>query len=182
MFTYENVGSWDWQPEWATGFRAENVRPTFDVFGLGKVLWWMVSGRPIQTLRLWYFDQDQSVERLFPDARWVRLFNELLAKCVVEKESDCLPDASALLEELDKCLAIIENGADLISDDIKRTCRVCGLGQYGLASDKDKHSREEYFGIKPSGKRSYKIFTCDHCGHVQLFHFPEDETPAAWAE
>ena len=50
--TYENVGSRDWMPMWATGMRIENTRPTFDVFGLGKLLWAMLSGRSL--LPLWY--------------------------------------------------------------------------------------------------------------------------------
>lgn len=49
----ENVGSRDWMPGWAMGMRLEDVRPTFDVFALGKLLWAMVSGKPI--LRLWYY-------------------------------------------------------------------------------------------------------------------------------
>ena len=32
-------------PGWAMGMRLDEVRPSFDVFGLGKLLWAMVSGR-----------------------------------------------------------------------------------------------------------------------------------------
>ena len=44
--TWENVGTRDFQPPWSYGTRLEEVRPTFDVFSLAKVLWAMVSGRP----------------------------------------------------------------------------------------------------------------------------------------
>ena len=37
--TYENVGSRDWMPPWAMGMRVDDVRPSFDVYSLGKVLW-----------------------------------------------------------------------------------------------------------------------------------------------
>src|SRR5712664_465948 len=43
--TFENVGSRDWMPGWAMGIRIKDVSPAFDVFGLGKVLWAMLSGR-----------------------------------------------------------------------------------------------------------------------------------------
>ena len=50
--TFENVGSRDWMPAWAYSKRIEEVRPTFDVFALGKVIWAMISGKPV--LPLWY--------------------------------------------------------------------------------------------------------------------------------
>lgn len=63
--TYENVGSRDWMPTWAMGIRLEEVKPSFDVFTLGKVLWSMVSGK--QILQLWYFNRKRfDVEKMYP--------------------------------------------------------------------------------------------------------------------
>ena len=56
--TYENVGSRDWMPGWAYSLRIEDVKPTFDVFSLGKVIWSLLSGKPI--LPLGYFYNEQS--------------------------------------------------------------------------------------------------------------------------
>lgn len=42
---YENVGSRDWMPGWAMGIQLDEVSPAFDVFGLGKILWAMISGK-----------------------------------------------------------------------------------------------------------------------------------------
>ena len=36
--TLENVGSRDWMPAWAMGMRIEDIKPSFDVFSLGKLL------------------------------------------------------------------------------------------------------------------------------------------------
>lgn len=36
--TFENVGSRDWMPGWAHGIRIDEVKPSFDVFSLGKLL------------------------------------------------------------------------------------------------------------------------------------------------
>ena len=41
---YENVGSTDWMPGWATRMRIEEIKPSFDVFSLGKTIWSMVLG------------------------------------------------------------------------------------------------------------------------------------------
>jgi len=49
----ERVGSRDWMAPWAhTGRRVDEVNQSFDVFPLGKVIWSMISGRPM--LPFWY--------------------------------------------------------------------------------------------------------------------------------
>ena len=106
---YENVGSRDWMPAWAMGMRIEDIKPNFDIFSLGKVLWSMVSGKSI--LPLWYFNRDDfNVELLFPKSRGIQLANALFAKCVVENEKDCMKDAGVLLSEIDNILKKIETG------------------------------------------------------------------------
>jgi len=55
--------------------RVDDVKPTADVFALGKVLWWMVSGDAM--LPFWYFDREQyNLERRFPNDPGVRWVNE----------------------------------------------------------------------------------------------------------
>jgi serine/threonine protein kinase len=174
--TLENVGSRDWMPAWAQSVRIEDIKPTFDVFSLGKLLWSLVSGQP--KLLLWYFIKPQfNVETLFPNGKFIKLANPLFRKCIVEEESNCLPDASALLEEVDKTLLVIENNADRIELNIKRTCKACGVGKYELIVDEDTTATRN-FGITPVGGRKWKIFTCSNCGNVQLFSY--DRTPNAW--
>ena len=86
--TFENVGSTDWMPAWASRLRIEDINPSFDVYSLGKTLWSMVSDSPV--LRLWYFNEDEfNLENKFPNTKYMQLVNELLSKCVVEKEEAC---------------------------------------------------------------------------------------------
>ncbi|NIR50756.1 protein kinase [candidate division KSB1 bacterium] len=175
--TLENVGSRDWMPAWAQGVRIEDIKPTFDVFSLGKLLWSLVSGLP--KLLLWYFDKPQdNVESLFPEDRFIKFANPLLRKCIVEDEENCLPDASALLEEIDEVLSIIENNADRVDLEVERRCKVCGVGHYELIVNEDTTGVSN-FGFTPSGDRRWKIFTCSHCGNVQLFSY-EGKPPDAW--
>lgn len=173
--TIENVGSRDWMPAWAQG-RIEDIRPSFDVFTLGKLLWSLVSGQP--KLRLWYFNKPQfNVEVFFPNKKYIELANPLFKKCIVEEETDCLPDASALLEEIDKILLVIENNADRLDLNVKRKCKICGIGNYELIVNEDS-SATDSFGFRPVGSRKWKIFTCSNCGNVQLFSY--QRTPKAW--
>ena len=177
--TLESVGSADWMPPWALGARIDEVKPTCDVFSLGKVFWSMVSGKPF--LRLWYWAKEGSrLEKLFPRAPFIDFARRLLAKCVVEDERDCLPDAGSLLAEVDKTLDIIARNGDVIGDGVERYCRVCGVGPYELATPGEIDNSGFH---RPAGVRALKVFTCRHCGHVQAFLFPDaSKPPPAWAE
>jgi hypothetical protein len=175
--TLENVGTRDWMPAWAMGIRIEEVKPTFDVFSLGKVLWTMVSGRPF--LRLWYWNKPGfNLEEMFPESRFIGFVKRLLAQCVVEREADCFPDANHLLAEIDKMLLIIQRDGEVLGDGIERYCRVCGIGKYVLSSNNDVDNSFR----RPAGQRVLKVFTCNHCGHVQMFLFRDQTQLPAWHE
>jgi len=178
--TIENVGTRDWMPPWAMGRRIEKVPKSFDVFSLGKLLWSMVSASPF--LLLWYFERDEyNLEKMFPNVRYIHLANPLLKKCIVENKNECLPNAVVLLAEVDKVLAIMDANADRIDPLVKRRCKVCGIGEYNLLVDRNMSSIKN-FGITPAGTRSFKIFTCTYCGHVQMFAFGNGSNPPAWPE
>ena len=175
--TFENVGSRDWMPGWAFGMRVEEIKPTFDVFSLGKLLWAMIS--KVSILQLWYYKQPQfNLEKMFPNSPHIEFAKELFKKCIVEHEEDCLPDAVALLKEIDQVLSLIDMHADLIGDDIIRLCKVCGIGHYKLILNKGDYTGN--FGISPA-QGQFKIFTCTHCGNVQLFSFSGSQDPPAWS-
>lgn len=179
--TVENVGSYDWMPPWAMRVRLEEVKPSFDVFSLGKTIWSMVSSKST-TLPLWYHRRESfDVQRMFPRSPQMEFLNRLLDKCVVENEEDCWPDASWLLVQIDDTLRALELGADPIGD-FNRPCRVCGFGTYNQIADiMDSHrTSTTNFGLEPKGSAGFKIFICNHCGHVQLFYGTNREYPAAW--
>src|SRR5262245_48152808 len=77
------------------------IRPTFDVFSVGKVIWAMIAGQP--RVPLCYIHEEHSeLTKLFPDNGAMLWANELLNKCIVEKESQMkIQDAAALLKEID---------------------------------------------------------------------------------
>lgn len=178
--TLENVGSTDWMPPWATRMRIEDINPSFDVFSLGKTIWAMVSGKPF--LRLWYHREEEfDLEKMFPDKPEMALLNGLLDKCIVQYEKDCRKNADLLLKEIDSLLNALRLGADLMSDS-ERPCRVCGLGKYQLEvnSSQRDYTNIGNYGLKPSGGRTFKIFVCDNCGHVQLFSCQQDSDPPGW--
>ena len=176
--TSEKVGTRDWMPEWAVPHRVDELTPAFDVFGLGKLLWSMISGMP--RLHLWYFDRPKfDLTKMFPDTAGLVQVNALLGKCVVEDEDNCLPDASALLGEVDKALDLIANDAWPFQSPSPPRCLVCAAGNYELLVDRDQQEAGN-FGLPGRGSRLFKIFVCDHCGNVKLFASTVDKQPPAW--
>ena len=81
--TYENVGSRDWMPAWAMGMRLEDIRPTFDVYALAKVLWSMIAGKT--KMLLWYYnEQGNDLTKLFPhdeNMLWINRLAVSSSKC-----------------------------------------------------------------------------------------------------
>lgn len=108
--TFENVGTRDFMPGWAMGVRAEEVRPSFDVFGLGKMLWTMVSGKA--KMQLWYFGDDRfSLEKQFVGNPEIPFVQRILSKAVVQFEHECLQSGKELLNEVDIAIRSIRHGA-----------------------------------------------------------------------
>jgi serine/threonine protein kinase len=176
----ENVGSRDWMPAWAMSMRIEEINPSFDVFSLGKLLWYMVSGLPF--LRLWYFEKDMfNLEKLFPKAPFIQFANVLFAKCIVEDEVDCLKDANALLVEIDDLLQRIEFNADLIGPESAIRCKACGVGYYKIRADESNRTEiGSSFGFTTYSPVIYRIYTCTNCGNVQFFHLGFEHSPKFW--
>jgi hypothetical protein len=168
-------------PGWAMGMRLEEIKPTFDVFSLSKVLWAMVTGK--RKLRLWYHDQPEfDPEKLFPQDPAMHWIKRLLAKTVVEHEEGCLDDASQFLQEVDRTLQALRFGAQHMGTKVQRVCLVCGLGEYKLLWDETNYGNDNRFGPPGFLIGHSKTFRCTNCGHVQLFMTGVDATPPAWRD
>ena len=127
--TYENVGSRDWMPGWAMSRRIEDTTLAFDVFGVGKLLWAMLSGRTV--LPLWYHHKPAyELEQMFPQDESIRWARVILDKCIVEDEELCLPSAAELLRTIDTVLPALKRNAQMVGEGIARRCTVCGMGRY----------------------------------------------------
>lgn len=170
--TFEKVGSRDWMPPWAhAGHRLEDVKPTFDVFMLAKVLWWMISGQPTLPIPSWHRTNDgHNLEVLFPNEPEMALANSLLSQCLVEDEGKCLPTAGELLEGVDRALTIVSRGGQLLEEHVPRPCRVCGEGQYESVVLQHGTIGRSLVNLNMAGMPIHaRLFACKTCGHMQLF-------------
>ena len=186
----EKVGTTDWMAPWArVKRRIEEVVPSFDVFPLGKVLWSMVSGQA--DLPYWWWERDDyNLERLFPDEPQMRFVNDILRRSVVDMESACLSTAGELLRVVDGILPAVRGGGQPIGADQSRRCLVCGHGHYAdkgmrrldLVSNEDQS--DGVGGIRAPSKERWTIRagTCNQCGHVQFFRYPDRLPPPLWQD
>ncbi|MDZ4819430.1 MAG: protein kinase [Planctomycetota bacterium] len=171
----ENPGSSDWMPKWAKAKEPGQATPQFDVFCLGKLIWWMISGSPIGKLELWYFDHpkcEHSLDRLFPDNKHIAPLKKLLGLCVVEWEDNCVSNAQSLLKHLDVTLDFIEAGADILSDPKPRKCKVCGHGEFIPLNPRFCQSVAD---VSNYPQVRIRIESCDHCGYMQMFSASDDD-------
>jgi serine/threonine protein kinase len=176
--SYENVGSRDWMPGWAMGMRLDDVRPNFDVFSLGKVLWAMVSGRT--KMQLWYFDDERyDLRRQFPYDERIPWIHRLLTGSVRERQEHVWVHAEAMRAEMLKVIQAIRRGGQVVSREVNRACRVCGIGIYEVAAPEDNHAALNNLGFRPAGEK-LRPFSCSHCGHIELFRMTF--RPSAWGE
>ncbi len=155
--------------------RLQDVKPTFDVFSLGKLLWAMVSGRP--RFPLWYFDRDpHDLWTLLPDNPDVLFVQRILKKCVVEQSEHCLlTDAAALLVEIDLSIQALSAGAVVPTKTARMRCRFCGIGSYQEVANFRAH------GDSMHGQDNH-YFVCDQCGQLQTFVYLGKQTPLAWKD
>ena len=171
--TFENVGTRDFQPPWSQGKRLADVKPTFDVYSLAKVLWTMISGLP--KFQLWYFDHNgNDLRQMFRDEPACQFVHNILGKCVVQFEKDMgLHDAGDLLGEIDSTIAAVSQGCQLPGLNRSMRCRFCGIGRY-----KGSSSYAVAGNVETDHERMYLL--CDHCGHLESFLWPRDKRPAVW--
>ena len=178
--TFDKVGSSEWMPPWGNTMKIEEVKPTFDVFSLGKLIWTMISGIP--SLPYWYWDKEESdLTKMFPDNSHLWLANRLFEQTVIEEEKNCLPDAKAFLIEIDKTIEMLKVNAQEMGDNIKRSCNVCGVGEYDIKGYTGPGILQE-MKLESFGDSKAKVCVCSHCGHIELFHFSEGKAPNAWGD
>lgn len=183
--TNERVGPRDYMPPWGDlGDRLENVKPNFDVYMLGKLLWCMVTGR-LKLPREYHDKPAYDVTALFPNDPNMRTIGEIIGKCVVEEPEQCLTSASELLTLVDESLAVLERGVPMLNGKGKLAlpCRICGRGYYQQHYPDGHHELHGFDrSRRPVNPIFLRIFVCNVCSHYELFapNFPDEAAKRGW--
>jgi serine/threonine protein kinase len=178
-WTMEAVGSrWYIAPELEDGF-AKEVSPVVDVYSLGKILYWIISGGKIFA-REKHREQEHDLTRSESKPSMYIVY-ELVDETLTRRS---FKNASELAGAVETTIKRITVGANAIGWDIPQTCTYCGVGMYRRAFENltEKNASAFYYGLKleNSHDRKWLILECDKCGNTQLFRSAEREKPFAW--
>jgi serine/threonine protein kinase len=183
----EVMGSrWYCAPELRDGRLRPGIPATAaDVYSLGKVLYWMLSGGRV-------FDREDHREPEYqlgqddPGAPEYELINQLLDRAIVQDPLRRFAGAQLLLEAVDGLVRVVRAGGHATTLDVPHRCLFCAQGEYKvlvngltpgtrLGRDYQTISNDEassIFGWRaPSspGHPTWIILVCESCGHTQVF-------------
>ncbi len=185
--TMEVAGSrWYCAPELRDGrVEAGISQAPADVYSLGKVLYWMLSGkknfdREDHRLPRYRIGQDDEAEPAY------ELINELLDKTIIASSTQRIQNARSLLGEIDDLITIIRNGGHAISLQVPQRCIFCAKWRYQvivngleLSPQSANGQAQSLFGwASPKTTPLWLIMACDTCGNVQTFR-PDLPEPRA---
>lgn len=175
----EKVGPRDYIcPEMERG-RADKVSPACDVYSLGKLLYWMLSGSTLY--REEHRTKEAYLVKTFGDAQYERI-HQLLDKCVDQETQARSPNARGLLDELDKTIRLVEKEANVVNRYLPQKCLYCHHGQYILSRyvNTEELDMSRALSIAFNRDRDQRLMfgVCAHCGNIQIFM--EDENNPVW--
>lgn len=165
-------------PEYENG-RADEVTHAGDIYSLGKLLYWLLSGGTI-------FSRENFREPRYDLRTIVETGNSVLNQLteqfnlVLDKMITVRPEGRISIEEVIQQIQRAERLWTLeyalpTSCLARGLCRHCGQGNYVPCNDSPTN-----FGIEQRGQHTLKILVCNWCGHVELFR-PDNtlaESPA----
>lgn len=177
--TMEVAGSrWYCAPELRDGrLESGTSQAAADVYSLGKVLFWMLSGKKM-------FDREDYRQPKYrlgqddPTEPAYELINQFLDKTIVYNRSSRIETARVLLSEVDRLLSVLRAGGHAISLEPQHRCLFCAQGVYkvvvnglsdGTAQAANGEAQSSFGWAVPGPYPAWLIMACDACGNVQVF-------------
>ncbi|MBZ5671147.1 MAG: serine/threonine protein kinase [Acidobacteriia bacterium] len=181
----EGVGSRNFiAPEMESGqHRFGEPSNRTDVYSLGKVIYWMLSGG-----KEFAREDFPSLVDLLKDQRFEHV-HRLLEQMVVRDPAKRI-QSHEVKEKLETTASLVEGNFAPLAPSIGLRCRFCGLGQYErfAAYDAGDPSKSRQYPEGTSGLGLHPVapgtnvrcLRCSHCGHVQWFQVAGIENSTWW--
>jgi tRNA A-37 threonylcarbamoyl transferase component Bud32 len=150
-----------------------------DVYSLGKVIYWMLSGG-----NEFAREDYPSLVDLFEDQRF-RHVHDLLEH-MIARDPERRMHSHEVKQKLASTAALVAGNAAWLAPSIGIKCRFCGIGTYQRAPTYKDRNSYSYFGLpeaeqaadKPGGETA--VLRCDHCGHIEWFQLKDIACRGWW--
>jgi hypothetical protein len=152
-----------------------------DVYSLGKVIYWMLSGG-MEFAREDYPSlvdllKDQTFEHVH------RLLDQMLVRNPAKRI-----ESQEVSEKLEMTASLVEGNFAPLASSIGIRCRFCGIGRYQKYAEYDSQNSRpgptgNFFGLGLEAHRAgldLRVLRCDHCGHVEYFQFESIRDRGWW--
>lgn len=157
-------------PELEDG-RLDKISSKSDTYSLGKLLYWLFSdGKMFSGEKHRELEWDLKGRNDDSALEWNNIYMEhvnRLLDLMIVNEPEKRRSVRTILRVSKKIAKLVEKEFSPISKDIPHPCKYCGYGIYKLQAK--TLSNVSNFGLTLVGDPDWRIFTCDFCGHVEMF-------------
>jgi serine/threonine protein kinase len=170
-------------PELEDG-RTDEIGTSSDVYSLGKLLYWIVTGGQIFA-REKHTHPRLDLRQNTKDATIFFVY-ELLDKTIVFEPQDRLPNGDVVAAYAEGIIRRILMNANPVNIKAPQLCSYCGVGEYRVVEGSNEYSDftpkgpSTSIGIPLWGANNYFILGCEHCGNVQFFRPKYAKDPNIW--
>ncbi len=126
----EPVGAKSFRPPEAEFGIVENVNPSFDVYSLGKLLYWFLSNGDIPVRE--HYSHQKFDLRSEESESAIHFSYEIFDKSIREEPTERYINANEMLEDVKKLMAFVENDARYLDCNFPQNCVFCRNGKYEL--------------------------------------------------
>lgn len=170
-------------PELEDG-RGDHISAKCDVYALGKLLYWLLSGKIFAREK--HRELEYDLTKTTVDNSMFHIY-EFLDKMIISDLSKRYKDANEIIKVLDKIIAHVKINSHVINIKVPQSCIFCGEGKYQIAitSEKDKDNwvmNLRNFGFQAYTGSNWLILICNKCGNTQIFRLDYTEKPSIWYE
>jgi serine/threonine protein kinase len=163
--TMEAVGARFYMaPELADG-RADDVTPQADIYSLGKILYWLLTGRVFD--REDYRRKDRLLSNFYTDDSILHV-HQFLDVMIVYDRNARLKSGADMPKNIEALRRLLREGYPTLEHP-PRLCRYCGVGNYKAIGTSNDKSAMFNFGLDSTNPPFPIIFVCRNCGHVEMF-------------
>lgn len=168
-------------PELEDG-RVKAISPKSDTYSLGKLLYWLLSGKRVFSREKhrqiqWDLKGRNEDSLLGWNNIYMEHINRLLDLMIVG-DPEKRWDVQNILILLRRTKRLVQKEFTPIDRDIPQPCLYCGQGAYVIRARSNTDVRN--FGFHAAGKPDWRVLVCNRCGHVQTFRVDLTEKNDWW--